>query len=100
MLITSQLSNTTTPPLTAGAATPLTAVPPGPCELTISNVSGVTVYLGTSTTVTVTNGFPLPNNAPPVKITVFRGSGGGTLYAIAGAGSVTGGVGVIVSTDH
>jgi len=101
VLFTSQLNNASVPVLSGGSAVLLTAVPPGPCEIVVSNTCGVTVYLGTTATVATTTGFPIPNNAPPVAVRTLLGSTGGSLYVIpATGGSITGGVGTLVSTSH
>lgn len=90
--------------VTTGAATPttsstvLTTVPNGPCQVVISNTSGATVYVGAgSHAVTATNGFAIPNNAPPITFTGYPGSTGSTLNVIA-VGTITGVVSWLIST--
>lgn len=75
----------------------LVFVPPGVGSVTITNVSGVTVYIGTGT-VTTGDGFPIPNNAPPVTFPTYPGSKGAQLTVIGGSGSITGPVGWLLST--
>lgn len=82
--------------LSAGA---LFTTPPGPCSITFSNSTGSTIYVGTSSAVSATNGFPIPSGAPPVTVNVPPGGKPVTLQAIA-AGATTGGLGVIVSTPN
>lgn len=90
MIITGQV-------LPTGSAQPLTTVPPGVNQITISNVSGETIYLGTSSSVSATNGFAIPNNAPPVTFTTWPASKGANLYII-GAASETAAVSFLIST--
>lgn len=99
-LPTASVSNTT--------VAPLVLVPPGPATVTLSNVSGVTVYV-TATAASATaptaaivaaSGFPIPSGAPPVTVPGFMGSAASQLYLVAGASGATAGVGWIVSTTH
>lgn len=74
-------------------------MPPGPCTVVISNTSGVTVYVGAgSEAVSATNGFAIPNGAPPVTIPAYPGSAGTPINVIAPTGSVTGVVSWVIST--
>ena len=81
-------------------ATLLTVFPPGPCSVTISNLSTAnTVYVGLSTATTTSGadaGYPVTNATSPVTIPGFNGSAGSNLYAIASATATT--VGYVVST--
>lgn len=84
-------------------AVPLAYVPAGPCTVVISvaAASTVTVYIGTSPSVTASGagaGFPIAGGAPPVTIPACATSGGTQLYAIASAASTP--VGVLISTDR
>ena len=89
--------------ITAGQVTPTTSsqnlvfVPPGSGQVVISNVSGVTVYIGTGT-VTTGNGVPSPTGTAPVHVPTLPGSVGAQLTVIGGAGSITGPVGWFLST--
>jgi hypothetical protein len=101
MLSTLQLNNTSQPTLSGGVAVPLTAVPPGPSTIVISNTTNVTVFLGTSNAVTTTNGFPIPSGAQPVELHTFLGSTGGTLWVVPASTPGSGnGVGVLISSTH
>lgn len=92
--------------LTTGAVTPtasstvLITIPNGPCQVVISNTSGSIVYVGAGpNAVTATNGFAIPNNAPPVTFTGYPGSKGTTLNVIA-PGTITGVVSWAISTSQ
>jgi hypothetical protein len=60
--------------VTGNAAPTLTSavvatIPGGPCELVVSNTSGVTVYVAFGAhAVTSSNGFAIPTGAPPVTL--------------------------------
>lgn len=65
----------------------------------ISNTSGGTVYVGAGVNaVTATNGFAIPNGAPPVSFSGYPGSAGATLNVIA-PGAITGVVSWLISTS-
>lgn len=83
----------------SGAPTqPFVRTPGGNYDLVISNVSGATVYLGTSTTVTSTNGCPLANNGV-MHLSGVAGGAAGALYIILASGSVSAGVGYVLTTS-
>lgn len=93
--------------LTTGNAAPtltsaaVVTIPSGPCELVISNTSGVTVYVAFGAhAVTATNGFAIPTGAPPVTITTYPGSTGAPMNLIYATGSVTGVVSWAISTSQ
>lgn len=79
------------------SSTALVSVPPGSCEIVISNTSGGTVYIGGPNAVTATNGFAIPNNAPPVTLVGYPGSKGVQLNVIA-PGTISGVVSWAIST--
>jgi hypothetical protein len=97
---TASVSNTT--------VAPIALVPPGPSTVILTNVSGVTVYIGAvpvgtaapTATVVVATGFPIPSGAPPVVIPGSMGSAPTQLYLIAGASGATAGVGWLISTTR
>lgn len=72
---------------------PLVTVPPGPCSLTLTAAG--TAFIGTSGSVSTTNGYPVTSN--PVTVPGFDSSRGGTVYATA-AGTVT--TGWLLSTPE
>lgn len=72
-------------------------VPPGQCTLMLTNSSGVTVYVG-GAGVTTGNGCPIPAGALPVAVPGYPSSASSVLYVVAGAGTVTGPVGWLLST--
>lgn len=90
--------NNTTP--TSGVPTqPFVLTPGDVYDLVISNVSGSTVYLGTSTTVTSSNGCPIANNG--VLHLSGEGAGAaGALYVVLGSGSASGPVGYVLTTPR
>lgn len=82
------------------ASTVLFTVPNGPCQVTISNTSGGTVYIGFGpNAVTATNGFAIPNGAPPVPFTGYPGSAGAAVNVIA-PGTISGVVSWLISTPQ
>lgn len=84
------LSSTSLPALSNSTAAVLCTVPPGVGAVIISNNCGQTVYVTAGKTATATNGFAIPNGAPPVVIPTFPGSAGTTLSVIAGAAPTAG----------
>ena len=87
------------PAPTAITASPqlIATVPPGSVTVIFSNTGSTNViYIGTSNTVSTSNGFPLPVNAT-VTIPGSRSSGPTPIWAVAaGTGN---NLGVIISTD-
>jgi hypothetical protein len=87
---------------------PLTLVPPGPCTVTLSNVSGVTIYVAAlapgntapSAATVAATGFAIPNGAPPMVITGSMGSAPSQLYIVAGASGATAGVSWLTSSTN
>lgn len=75
----------------------LVRMPPGPCTVILSNASGHTVWIGTSSTVTLAIGVPVTSGSPPLAIPVEMGSVATNLWAIASS-AVS--LGVLVSTSH
>jgi hypothetical protein len=75
----------------------LAQIPPGPCTVVLSNTSGVTVWVGGSTT-TSTNGFGIPSGSAPVTFSGWEGSQPATLYAIGTSTAAS--LGVLISTSH
>lgn len=84
------ISSTSLPALSNTTAAQLCVVPPGPSTIIISNNCGQTIYVTAGVTATTTNGFAIPNAAPPVEITTYPGSKGTTLSVIAGAAPTAG----------
>lgn len=84
------LSSTSLPALSNTTAAQLCVVPPGVGTVIISNNCGQTIYVAAGVTATTTNGFAIPNAAPPVEIPVYPGSKGTTLSVIAGAAPTAG----------
>lgn len=77
-------------------ATPLLTVPPGLNSVTIINNQGTnTIALGTSSSVTTSNGAVLPANGS-ITFPGYTSSTGSTLYAIANTGTNV--VSVIMTT--
>lgn len=79
------ISSTSSPALSNAAAVTLCTVPPGVGTLIISNNCGQIVYVTIGATATTTNGFAIPNGAPPVQVPLYPGSKGGTVSVIAAA---------------
>jgi len=71
-----------------GSSAPFVSVPPGVNTLIVSNTSGATVYIGPGT-VTATNGFAIPNGAPPVSIPGFNASKPTQLSVIGTSGNIS-----------
>lgn len=72
----------------AGSNKFLAQIPPGPGQLLIAPSGGSTsVLIGLGTSVSATNGFPVP--AGGLSIPLFTGGGPGQLYAITTAGTVS-----------
>lgn len=95
--MTVTINNTT--PTSAAPTQPFVLTPGDVYDLVISNVSGATVYLGTSATVTSSNGCPLANNG--VLHLSGKGAGAaGALYVILGGGAATGPVGYVLTTPR
>lgn len=82
--------------ISAGAATAagfLCTVPPGPCDVVLSNGTTGTVYVSPSTASTAsTLGVAVNGGASPVTFSTYPGSKGCNLYA---SGAVT----YLISTD-
>lgn len=75
------------------AATPvvLADVPPGPCQVIITNGGSTAVYVGTSSQVTSGNGAPVPPGGV-VTFSGFPGSRAVTLWAVGESTAVPAGV--------
>jgi hypothetical protein len=80
---------------TAGSVL-LTTLPPGPCGVTVSNLSNATLYLGPGTAVSSTTGFPVPASVPSFAMNFPSMAAPSTLYGIASAGTANT-IGVIVT---
>ena len=68
----------------------LFAMPPGPCTVAIANIgTASTAYITVGGTgVSAANGFPvLSGLVPPLYLTGDAGGSGGTVYAMAAAGT-------------
>ena len=75
----------------------LCQMPPGPCMLTVSNPSSVTVYIGPGgTALTAGNGFPVPAGQS-CAWAGYRGEQGAGLSVIAASGTANA-VGFLVSS--
>lgn len=79
-------------------AAALVSVPPGPCTVVLVNDSSSTgpVYIGTSSTVTTSTGFPLDPTGAPLTLPGHTTSSSTTLYGIC-ASTKTATVGVFLS---
>lgn len=79
------------------AAAELVVVPAGPGSVTLSvaAASTVIVYVGTSSSVSSTNGFPIVGGQLPVTVPLLASSSPTTLWAIASAAATP--VGVLLS---
>jgi hypothetical protein len=89
------ITNNTTP--TSGAATLLTIAPGDVYDLVVVNNAGQVVYVGTSTSVTSSNGCPIPAGQS-VRLSGLGGGAQTPLYVIAASGAISGSVGYILST--
>ena len=89
------MGNATVP---ASSTVAIFTVPPSFCSVTFYNVnpSTASAYIGTSTSVTSTNG--LVCHSIPVSFQTFMGSKGATFYSTTG-GAVATSVNFIVVTD-
>jgi hypothetical protein len=74
---------------------PLFSTPAGLCNVTFWNVSAGTVFTGTSTAVTTTNG--LQCHSIPTNFFTYVGSRSATFYGVTNGGSAT--VNYIITTD-
>jgi hypothetical protein len=90
MILGGTISSTSLPALSASTAATLCTVPPGVGTVIISNNCGQTIYVTAGVTATVTNGFAIPNAAPPVEIPLYPGSKGTTLSVLAGTAPTAG----------
>ena len=57
-------------------------LPPGYSNMTLYQAATQPVYVGTSNTVSATNGMPVPNT--PLNQETYTGSAGATIYATTG----------------
>jgi hypothetical protein len=85
--------------LSVSGTVALVLIPPGACSLAVS-ATAATVYLGSGSILTVSNGFPLPSSGVPVTLpAAYPTSKGGPLYAFyPGGGTVS--VSYWLSTDQ
>lgn len=79
----------------SGAALPIGTVPPGASTVVISCTGTGPAYIGTSSSVSATTGFPLPSGQT-VTFPGFTTSAPTTLYAFSASATV----GVIISTSR
>lgn len=91
------IANNTVP--TSGAAALLVRTPGGVYDLTITNNAGAVVYLGTSSSVTSTNGCPVPSNGV-LHLVGVAGGAAAALYVVLGSGGTTAGVGYVLTTTQ
>lgn len=96
-IATGQVSSTSAQPLTNTTVVPLCLVPPGPCSVTVSNVSGATVYVGPgagaqapTAAALAAGGFAIPTGAPPVALPNTQKSGPTQLYVMAATAPTAG----------
>jgi hypothetical protein len=84
--------------VTAGtASSALCQMPPGPCMLSVSNPSSVTVYIGPGgTALTTGNGYPVPAGQTTAWAG-YQGSKGAALNVIAASGTANS-VGFLISS--
>ena len=80
MIITSQAT-------VGGTAVPLVLVPPGPSSVTVTNGGTATLYAGAGTSVTSSDGAPVPAGAA-VSIPSFPSSSSVRLWGITAGGTV------------
>ena len=82
----------------ASSTVPIFTVPPSYCSVTFYNINtaATSAYIGTSTSVTTTNGMVC--HSIPVSFQAFIGSKGATFYATSGGATATS-VNYIISTD-
>ena len=93
------LTSSSLPALSLTVAATLCQVPPGVGAVIVSNTSGATVFITAGVTATQTNGFAIPNNAPPVTIPTYPGSKGTFLSVIvATGGTISGAVSWITTS--
>lgn len=91
------ITNVATP--ASGAGTFLVTAPGDVYDLVISNNSGQAAFLGTSTTVTSSNGCPIPSGQS-IKLT-GQGAGAATnLYVVIAGGAASGTVGYVLTTPR
>lgn len=96
-----QLSSGSLPALSTSTSALLCTVPPGVGTVVVSNTCGGTVYVTAGVAASSTNGFAIPNNAPPVNIPTYPGSKGTTLNVIVATGtSITGSVSWLISSGQ
>lgn len=76
---------------------PLFTVPSGLCNVTFWNISSGTVYVGTSTAVTTTNGMQC--HSIPTSFFSYVSSKGATLYGANTSGNAAT-VNYVISTDQ
>lgn len=94
-----QLTSSSLPALSLTVAATLCPVPPGVGTVVVSNNCGGTIFVTAGVAATQTNGFPIPNGAPPVAIPTYPGSKGTTLSVIVATGStISGPVGWLISS--
>jgi hypothetical protein len=100
-IATGNVSSTSANPLTNTTVVPLCTVPSGPCTVTISNVSGATVYVGPGTgaggatppasiAALANGGFAIPTGAPPVPLSNLQKSGAVPLFVTAATAPTAG----------
>jgi hypothetical protein len=77
--------------------TVLCVVPPGPCDVVISNLGTATIYVGAGATVAATSGAPVPSGGI-LPFNGYQGSPGAILRAVTAAGSAT--AGFLISTSY
>lgn len=82
----------------ASSTVPLFSIPASLCNVTFYNVNtaATTVYIGTSTALTSTNG--LQCHSIPTSFFTYVGNKGATLYATTG-GTVASSINYIITTD-
>lgn len=80
-------------------ASHLCQIPPGPCQVILSNIGTGIAYIGvvSTGTVTVSNGCPMPSGST-FTFQGFQGSPGYNLEVIVPAGTAT--LGVLTSTSY
>lgn len=82
--------------VTAGtASTHLCSVPPGPCQVVLSNSGTVAAFVGFGGTVTASDGFPVPSGGV-APFSGYPGGAGQQLSVVTASGSAS--VGWLVSS--
>ena len=72
-------------------------IPPGACSITVYSAAATTLYLGTSKTLTSSNGYAV--STYPTTFAAYSSSGGTQVYGLNTASSSTLAVSYIISSE-